>query len=115
MRVLLVLSLLLLGSATARADDSRAFFTGNSLYEACTSTEPYQVGLCRGYAGAVVDALSSVGTQLHVCVTDVPNEVNLTQATDVMTKYLRDTPADRNFTAFSNATAAFKQAWPCPK
>jgi hypothetical protein len=113
--VLLALVLCLLGSAAHADEQSRAFYTGNDLWETCNREDKAASGFCQGYAAAIVDSLSSVAQLNGTCFADVPDPVSVDQVKDVIIKRLRDFPESRHYTAFSIATAAIQAVWPCPK
>jgi Rap1a immunity proteins len=87
---------------------------GNGLLEACTSRQPLQGAMCIGYIRGVIDGENMMGTALNkrplVCL---PQGVTLGQVEDVIVKYLKDNPAERNKPSAGLIGIAAASAWPC--
>jgi hypothetical protein len=87
---------------------------GNGLLEACTSRQPLQGAMCIGYIRGVIDGENMMGTALNkkplVCLSE---GVTLGQVEDVVVKYLKDNPAERNKPSAGLIGIAAATAWPC--
>ncbi len=110
--ILLALVLaLLLPSLPAKA----YFLTGNKLHEMCTSQEGRKRWQCLGYVQGIVDGQTYVqqfwSNPLKYCA---PPTTTVGQVTDIVKKYLSDHPEARHHDAASLATAALREAFPCP-
>jgi hypothetical protein len=90
---------------SAKADF--AFATGNALLQQCESRLSDDVGYCVGAISAYSDML---GTMNEICS---GKNVNARQVVDVVLKFHREHPADRDKSAASLARAALVQAFPC--
>jgi hypothetical protein len=98
--------LAMLQGSPARA----GFENGNRLYEYCS--KPNEV-FCLGYVMGVIDgARVNWKKENLVCV---PDHVMGRQARDIVTKFLRDTPQDRQLDADVLIARALHLAWSCPK
>lgn len=84
------------------------FLNGNDLYALCEDHTAASDGMASGYIGAAAD--STADYDVRVCF---PTRMTMSQARDVVCKYLDDHPEDRHFTAFSLSMRALTQAWPC--
>lgn len=87
---------------------------GNGLLEACTSRQPLQGAMCIGYIRGVIDGENMMGTAINkkplACLSE---GVTLGQVKDVVVKYLRDYPAERNKPSAGLIGIAAATAWPC--
>jgi hypothetical protein len=92
-----------------------SFENGNELYGDCTESDGTPpTAYCLGFVAGVFDTaemllLDSSG---RLCA---PKSVTLGQVRDVIVKYLRENPAERNLPASLLALRAVQAAWPCPK
>jgi hypothetical protein len=99
------------------------FYTGNELLKACQSSAT--TGRCYGYLQTVHDAGLATAAALNGqnkavgfawmsgfrwCI---PEGVDSTQVHDVVVKYLRDNPKDRQLAAVTQVAAAYEKGWPC--
>ena len=93
------------------------FFTGNDLYDFCTSSPPF----ARGYIMGVTDLNDlNIGVrdqsgqvvvpQKFICI---PSGAIAQQATDIACKYLADHPEGRQLSAPIRIIDALVAAWPC--
>jgi len=117
MRYAIFLSLLLLISDSTPSSRPKAdLVEGNGLLEACTSKQPLQGAMCIGYIRGVIDGENMMGTALNkrplVCLAD---GVTLGQVEEVVVKYLKDNPAERNKSSAGLIGIAAATAWPCPQ
>jgi hypothetical protein len=111
MKVLLALYVLLLASA-AEAEKVRDFLDGNILWGLCSSPTDSEGGVaCRVYVAGVADTFA-VYAPHKFCLPANATEI---QIADVVTKYLRDHPESRQYTAESEVEAALSVAFPCRK
>jgi len=92
---------------TAFASPARAeFFTGNTLFRICSSSEYGDIFDCLGYTTGASDAAQ----WRHFC----PSEgITRGQIRDIVFAYLRDNPEVRNQTADLLVAAALRRVWPC--
>ncbi|SRR6266436_68773 len=106
---LISFSVALLGMAD---EASAGFLDGNALYRYCTATDAFSQGACIGYVDGVADLMgfSDDVAKRPQCI---PVSVQAQQVVDVVVKFLRDNPADRNYNADSLVFAAIHQAWNC--
>lgn len=109
MRALLLSTLLVsaLHPATALGGDS--FVTGNRLFDDCNSQSEF----CTGYIAGVVDSLLMIGIATNAPKICPGDRIELGQAVDVVTSYLRTHPERRQVSASSMATVALIRAFPC--
>jgi hypothetical protein len=84
------------------------FMTGNDLAEVCSSSSPNERGICQGY---IMGALDSIFLGLFKC--SGMENVKSTQMADVVRKFLRDNPADRNKNAYTLVGYALIGAFKC--
>src|SRR5258705_12705624 len=99
MRYVITLTLLMFiatNSAPSRHPNAD-LVDGNGLLEACTSKQSLQGAMCIGYIRGVIDGENMMGTALNkkplVCLSE---RVTLGQVEDVIVKYLKDNPTERN-------------------
>ncbi len=99
----------ILTAASATHGDS--FIHGAELLARCTSEYRAQQDFCAGYIAGVVDLTEAqrLVNGNGACMPDV----KLKQVTDVVTRYLKDNPADRNIPAAISVQIAIEDAW-CP-
>ncbi|MFB2873687.1 Rap1a/Tai family immunity protein [Aeromonas jandaei] len=89
------------------------YLNGNMLYERCATKDGDQdyylnISSCRGYITGVADAYDGYS----FCI---PNQVNIGQNSDIVTKYLHDHPEDRHQDAHVLTAYALSIAFPCKK
>lgn len=106
-------STVLSAPAWAESDvEIMSFFNGNNLLEMCTGSR----AMCTGYVAGVSD-LASVQNLIKdskltqgICQ---PPEVTTGQITDIVIKYLQETPAERHGAASILVVLALTKAFPC--
>jgi hypothetical protein len=109
----------------SKADSAYYFYTGNELYNLCSSRNYTDRWSCMMYAVDVLDsenseerAISSIdGRKLFngtpsVCFPS--DKITTNDIADVVTKYLRDNPDKRWWPAPGLVSNAAHDAWPCP-
>lgn len=95
------------------------FYSGNQLYEVC-STEPASKTYledtyeCVAYIAGAVDAFNTT-REVNKLKSCIPPKVTVSQLKDVTVAFLRDNQADRNTSASTLVFAATRKAWPCSK
>lgn len=116
MRIAILLTMVLFVTADS-APSKRVhadLIEGNGLLEACTSRAPLQGAMCIGYIRGVIDGENMMGTALNnkplVCLSE---GVTLGQVQDVVVKYLKDNPTERNKPSAGLIGIAAATAWPC--
>jgi hypothetical protein len=113
-RSALVLSLAMVIVAPATPSIAEAFYTGNTLYTACTSKDTMTEVDCLGYTSAIADAVISGGmSQLFSAC--VPAGVTRGQVQDIVVKWLAANPKVRHDEAAGLVAAALEDAFPCRK
>ena len=80
---------------------------GNRLMGLCTGKEPK---LCEAYVSGVADAIAEEGPARRACL---PTTVVTQQMVDVVVKYLRNTPEQRDRSGAYLSYHALEKAWPC--
>ncbi len=83
------------------------FYTGNEIYEVCTSGSS---GLCSGYIAGAFDALQ-LDYEVIICP---PAGFTLGQLRDVVVKGMQDYPESRHLRASDLILATLSLTWPCP-
>jgi Rap1a immunity proteins len=97
-------------TALSQALTSDSIVNGNQLFSECDDDDGTQNGsACLHYIAGVTDALLM---HKEICV---PSGVTIRQLADIVTKYLRDNPEVRHFTAASDTTVALAHVFPCSK
>ena len=95
-----------------RADAS--FQTGNSLLDACVSTQSYPAAICLNYISGVADAASALYPAAYLgwrfCI---PNTATLGQLKEVVTRWLIENPGERHYTGNSLVAHALSERFPC--
>lgn len=84
------------------------FDTGNALLTMCQGTTPFEVGSC---LGTIVGHYDMMMTQGYSCGNETTK--NKQQLRDIVVKYLRDNPEDRNSPAGALSYLAFMFAFDC--
>lgn len=94
------------------------FYSGNLLYEVCTTDKADKAFFeksyeCVGYISGAVDAFNTTreGVGLKSCL---PGGVTISKLRDVTVDYMAKNPKDRAKSASSQVFAATRKAWPCP-
>ena len=90
---------------------SGPFFDGNELYEVCSASDIPRLHVCLGYIAGAADAASSSASYGMVCL---PEGISMSQAADIVKRYLRDHPEVRHYAAYDLAANALAEVWPCP-
>ena len=123
----LAASVALCAGALAHPSTAKAeFISGNKLYRYCTGTESafsqtVQSAMCLAYIQGAHDGLEASGTFLTIKfeldnpmkVVCVPDGVETSQLQEIVTKYLRENPADRNLSASLLVLFALRTSYPC--
>src|SRR3954463_4178783 len=100
-------------STSAVAEPKQVFANGNKLDELCQ--QPADVQFVRGYvAGAIETNTQLVELQVPIGALCVPNGVTGTQVADVVCRYVRDNPQERQFSAAVVSILALRKSFPCP-
>jgi hypothetical protein len=107
--IFLITILALVGISNHAHADS---YTGNDLLKLCTSASANDQGFCIGYSVGVFEEIRLINV-LRKTPDCVPAGVTYGQVEDVIIKYLKDNPADRNAAAVFLTTAAIGEAWKC--
>jgi hypothetical protein len=85
-----------------------AFDSGNALLESCdNATDAWKQSHCLAYIAGVSDVLDG----MHITCTG--GRVSLDQVKDVVVKYLREHPEQRNSDADDSTSTALALAFPC--
>ena len=85
------------------------FYSGNELYEHCTS--PGQGwSLCMGFVAGVFDTMRP----LYTCKVKI-DQVTLGQSKDIVLRYMTQNPQNRHATAASIVRTAITQAFSCSR
>jgi hypothetical protein len=100
-------------SAPARA----SFDTGNTLYSACSTergdTLYYQNNsICMGYVSGVFDVLTLQDFANRKQACPLVTGMTRTQLVDIVLKYIRDNPGERNLSAAVMVIGGLKDAFP---
>jgi hypothetical protein len=102
------------------AYDMYVFETGNDLYAACNSADPFGRGRCMGYVEAINDAMAMPMRQQEIPTGDfgqfrrcIPGNPTAGQMKDVVVQYLQKNPANRHQSAARLAARALMEAYPC--
>jgi len=107
---------LLIANSAQASDRGVYFYTGNQLYQACTSGNQAEKGVRYGYAVAVVDRFALDNSGAGECVrASIPEGVTQGQIKDIVIKYLNDNPEKRNWMASVLVVNAIIAAFPCQK
>lgn len=103
MKKLIIASAIVASFATpVRAE----FFSGNTLFRICSSSEFVDMMDCLGYTSGASDAAQ----WRHFC----PSEgITRGQIRDIVFAFLRDNPEVRNQTADLLVATALRRVWPC--
>jgi hypothetical protein len=101
------------------------FYSGNELLTMCRANA--SEGRCLGYLEAIHDGGEENAARLNGKTTPVgfaflngyrwciPNGVASSQLRDVVVKYLKDNPEERQLAAPGQVAAALAKGWPCSK
>ncbi len=114
MRTLTIVAALVLWAGEAGA---RELGTGNGLLALCESKELWENATCNGFvAGAnssykVLKAAEAIKADIYC----LPDGVSYEQLTRVVTKYLREHPAELHYSSGASVILALKGAFPCTK
>jgi Rap1a immunity proteins len=118
MRTLFVLLLgLYLSQSTAPQEMAPDITHGNGLLRACSDDAPSGLNhaFCMGYLEGAREGLSMLekgkSTGAYFCE---PENATLLQVRDIVVKYLRDNPENRQEVSILLVYRAFHKAWPGP-
>jgi hypothetical protein len=92
-----------------------AYMTGNELLRQCEGDVAQQIW-CMAYIGAVSDTVEfvqAIEEFKQIKKNCLPLTAEVGQVKDVVLKWLRDNPTQRQGPAALLATLAIQQAWPC--
>jgi hypothetical protein len=84
-----------------------AFDSGNTLFDSCNNSDASKQSHCLAYIAGVSDVLDG----MHITCTG--GRVSLDQVKDVVVKYLREHPEQRNSDADDSTSIALTLAFPC--
>jgi Rap1a immunity proteins len=107
---------LLASEATYAQDfpDSQFFMSGNKLLAVCTDESTANV--CTGYVIGVTDAMHWFQAAGIMVKADCPpNKLESKQIKDIVVEFLIAHPARRHVDAYSLASTAITEAFPCKK
>ena len=104
LRLSLIITLLF--ASPVRAE----FVNGNILHEWC-SGDDYGKIYCMGYSAAVSDVMDE--HTVYGWSACVPNDVMLSQLTDIVTRWLDNNPQKRHYAAQGLIAEALAEAFPC--
>ena len=108
MRFVKFAPVLMLAMAPAAHAQRVSKVDGNRLMAMCTVKSP---GECDAYLSGVADSIEAGGrAKAEACI---PAAVTGTQLRDVVIKYLRSNPQNRQMKAGALTTKAFAAAFPC--
>lgn len=86
------------------------FHSGNSLHSICSEPQAsFASGVCLGYVLGLNDTYEATGIKFFCA----PETVTAGQLMDIATKYLKDHPEARHYTAASQVSLALSEAFPC--
>jgi hypothetical protein len=107
MRTALTVSLLLTSNFSAKAEGMYVLMTGNQLLSYCT--DPRGQIICAATAAGFHDMLVVMEA---ICPTGdgTPKKIG-----DIVVKFLRENPEERDQSAAILAWSALKKAYPCPQ
>jgi Rap1a immunity proteins len=95
--------------ASAAAPPSAGIFvTGEDLWTRCSGPSE---AFCAGYVAAIADILGTGKLALRACL---PGSATLPELVEVIRRYLAEHPDERAYTAYSVASYALLQRFPCP-
>jgi len=110
------LAIALVAAPPAVADTPDYFSTGNGLLQSCTNeSDRFAYPLCLGYISGAVQQLQLLQMLQPKQFACIPTGVTNGQIVDVVVKYLRDHPENRQWSASFFVTNALVTAWPCAK
>jgi len=89
------------------------YATGSMLYLGLKSGKPAEIGIARGYIGAVADI--GAGEPVNGFLFCVPATVKLEQLGDVVRDWLDRHPESRNYAGKGVVGAALADAYPCAR
>lgn len=98
------------GDTPLNVATARGFVDGNELWNQCDkNADSYPHIMCMAYIVGVADVYSNQ-TANNMCL---PKNATEEQLADVVTKYLRQHPEERHYTAQSDVLVALAEAFPC--
>jgi hypothetical protein len=110
--------LALIGALALAAPAQAGFYSGDALYQSCTTPKDdkgfFEASYeCVGYIAGAVDAFNTTreANGLKSCI---PADVTISKLRGVTVDYLAANPKDRAKSASSQVFAATRKAWPCP-
>ncbi len=103
------------GAAPAPAGDAahRTYATGAMLYQGLASKNPQDVGVARGYIGAVADI--GAGEPVNGFLFCLPASATLEQLGEVVRQWLAHHAESRNYAGKGVVGAALAEAYPCTR
>jgi len=99
--------------APGGASPHMTYATGAMLYQGLTSKSPHEVGVARGYVGAVADI--GAGEPVNGFLFCVPASVTLEQLGEVVRQWLARHAEARNYAGKGVVGAALADAYPCAR
>lgn len=108
-----VLIAAMVAASVSGAGAVTVFESGNKLHEDCSSSRSsFTDGACFGYILGAVDTYEIMRARrdMRPCIR---TNANARQVVDVVKKYLRDHPEDRDFTAYTSVEEGLEAAF-CP-
>lgn len=79
--------------------------------------QTYEAGICQGFVGGAMDAISVEGLQksnLALPRLCLPFDIDQHSATEIFAKYLNAHPEQRHIAAYTLVRRALSEAFPCP-
>jgi hypothetical protein len=111
---IIVVGLSILPVRARALDQTTTLFSGNRLYEACTSTNAIDGAACVAYVAGVTDTLWQVQSELHAALLcNMTHQITTQQLADIVAKYLGAHPELRHFAASGLVGIALTEAFPC--
>jgi len=107
-----VIGLLLSSPGLADPLDALALKSGNDLYSVC-GYQNERSELATGMEMACIAYIASAADSYSVTFCPPPDSSTRGQARDVVVKYLKEHPKDRQNPAIHEAWLALSAAWPC--
>jgi hypothetical protein len=108
MRVFLIVALLVLGSASARAD-----LSAGDLFDSCTSKETPSQIMCLWFVMGVREGMRWGSRESKTCVLDTEIATDGQTLKEIVVEYIRARPQHKDKPAGLLAMVALKEAYPC--
>ncbi|GAY24168.1 MULTISPECIES: Rap1a/Tai family immunity protein [Sphingobium] len=111
--------LLAVAAGTCSPAALAGFYTGEELYELCSTPRSSNDYLektyeCIAYITGAVDAFNTT-REVNKLKSCIPADVTISQLRNVTVDYLRDNPEERSASASRTVFAATRKVWPCPR